>query len=229
MPRIERSAASGVGSAGSFSNDSPDLPRVGKLIVVSGPSGVGKTSVVEAVLDCTGADFSVSATTRHPRPGEEHGVDYYFVDDAHFRSMQAGGELLEWAEYGGHQYGTPVSEVMSRLDGGRDVLLDIENDGAKQVKGAYPDAVLIFLLPPSLETLEGRLRARGDTSDEDIARRLAVAEAQIAEAHRVYDHLVVNDDLATAIDEVSSILSESSLPQGDSNAAGFGEASQQER
>ena len=143
--------------------------------------------------------------------------------------MQERGELLEWAEYGGHRYGTPKREVMSRLDAGRDVLLDIENDGARQVKAAYPQAILIFLLPPSMAVLEERLRARGDTSDADIARRLAVAESQAAEAARVYDHVVVNDDLTTAINQVSSILQQSSHPSGGSTAAGPGEAPQQER
>ena len=156
--------------------------------------------------------FSVSATTRPPRPGERDGVDYYFVDRTRFRAMVNGGELLEWAEYGGHDYGTPVSEVQRRLAAGTDVLLDIENDGAKQVKTAHDGAVLIFILPPSLEELETRLRARGDTSDADIARRLAVAEAQIAEAPKIYDHLVVNDDLATAISQVSSILRSPTFP-----------------
>ena len=120
--------------------------------------------------------------------------------------MVAAGELLEWAEYGGHYYGTPVTEVEQRLASGSDVLLDIENDGAKQVKAAYEGALLIFILPPSLDDLEARLRARGDTSDTDIARRLTVANSQIAEAPDIYDHLVVNDDLATAINQVSSIL-----------------------
>jgi len=196
---------------------------------VSGPSGVGKTSIVEAVLERTGAGFSVSATTRPSRPGERDGVDYHFVDRGRFDAMVAAGELLEWAEYGGHHYGTPVSEVMERLQAGIDVLLDIENDGAKQVKAAYGDALLIFILPPSIGELEERLRARGDTSDTDIARRLAVAEAQIVEAHDVYDHVVVNDDLPTAIDRISSILLTSRPDDRGSSAAGSGEVSQQER
>lgn len=196
---------------------------------MSGPSGVGKTSIVEAVLERTRAGFSVSATTRPSRPGERDGVDYHFVDRDRFGAMVAAGELLEWAEYGGHHYGTPVSEVMERLQAGIDVLLDIENNGAKQVKAAYGDALLIFILPPSIGELEERLRARGDTSDTDIDRRLAVAEAQIAEAHAVYDHVVVNDDLPTAIDRISSILLTSRPNDRGSSAAGSAEVSQQER
>ena len=193
---------------------------------MSGPSGVGKTSIVEAVLERTRAGFSVSATTRPSRPGERDGVDYHFVDRDRFGAMVATGELLEWAEYGGHHYGTPVSEVMERLQAGIDVLLDIENNGAKQVKAAYGDALLIFILPPSIGELEERLRARGDTSDTDIDRRLAVAEAQIAEAHAVYDHVVVNDDLPTAIDRISSILLTSRPNDRGSSAAGSAEVSQ---
>ena len=193
---------------------------------MSGPSGVGKTSIVEAVLERTRAGFSVSATTRPSRPGERDGVDYHFVDRDRFGAMVAAGELLEWAEYGGHHYGTPVSEVMERLQAGIDVLLDIENNGAKQVKAAYGDALLIFILPPSIGELEERLRARGDTSDTDIDRRLAVAEAQIAEAHAVYDHVVVNDDLPTAIDRISSILLTSRPNDRGSSAAGSAEVSQ---
>lgn len=182
------------------------MPRRGRLVVVSGPSGVGKSSVVAGVRRRTGAAFSVSVTTRPPRPGERNGVDYWFVDDETFDQMIDDGALLEWADYGGYRYGTPRTEVVRMLEAGRDVILDIENEGAKQVKRAYPDAVTIFILPPNRAELERRLRARGDTSPRDVERRLAIADAQIAEAPRVYDHLVVNDDLDTAIDEIVSIL-----------------------
>ncbi len=168
---------------------------------------MGKSSVVDGVRRRTGAAFSVSVTTRPPRPGERNGIDYWFVNDETFDQMIEDGALLEWAEYGGHRYGTPRTEVLRTLESGRDVILDIENEGAKQVKRAYPDAVTIFILPPTRTELERRLRARGDTSPRDIERRLAVADAQIAEAADVYDHLVVNDDLDTAIDEIVSILS----------------------
>ena len=197
---------SAADSAKASSTNSVDPDSRGRLIVVSGPSGVGKSSVVEAVLRRFGASFSVSATTREARPGEVEGEDYYFRTRAEFDEMVERGELLEWAEYGGHLYGTPRRELLRRLQQGEAVLLDIENDGARAVKESYPDAQLIFLLPPSMEELQRRLRARGDTSDDDVARRLAVAQEQITQAPEVYTHLVVNEDLETAIDEVTGIL-----------------------
>ena len=174
--------------------------------MVSGPSGVGKSSVVEAVVERTGADFSVSATTRAPRQGEVDGRDYRFVDDETFDELVAGDDLVEWAEYGGNRYGTPRSELMSRLNKGRDVILDIENEGARKVRASMPDATLVFIVPPSRAELERRLRNRGDTSEADIARRLATADRQIGDAEQRYDHLVVNDDLETAVSRVVSIL-----------------------
>jgi len=150
--------------------------------------------------------FSVSATTRAPRPGEVEGEDYFFVSREEFESLIAGGDLLEWAEYSGYLYGTPRRPVLEHLERGEHVILDIENDGAGQVKRSYEEAVLIFILPPSLDVLEQRLRDRGDTSPEDVARRLSVAREQIADAEVNFDHLVINDELDTAISEVVSIL-----------------------
>ncbi len=200
-------------------NDSSSIsPERGTLLVVSGPSGVGKSSVIDGVLDRTGAAFSVSATTRDPRPGESDGVDYIFVGDEGFDRLVADDALLEWAEYGGRRYGTPRAAVLERLERGQHVVLDIENHGAHQVKSACPDAVLVFILPPSLGELERRLRSRGDTSEDHIGRRLSVATEQIADAANTFDHLVVNDDLETAIDEVTSIL-RASTPTGDAVAA----------
>ena len=173
---------------------------------MSGPSGVGKSSVIDAVLEQTGARFSVSATTRSPRTGEIDGEDYRFVDQDTFSELVRSGGMLEWAEYGGYRYGTPTAPVVDLLGQGIHVVLDIENDGAHQVKQAYPSAVLTFLMPPSRQELERRLRSRGDTSDEDIDRRLAVADEQILDAREHYDHLVTNDDLETAIYQVVSIL-----------------------
>ncbi len=173
---------------------------------MSGPSGVGKSSVIDAVLEQSGARFSVSATTRSPRPGETEGVDYRFVDHEVFSDLVGSGGMLEWAEYGGYRYGTPRAPVIELLDQGTHVVLDIENNGAHQVKRAYPSAVLVFLTPPSRQELERRLRNRGDTSDHDIAARLAVADGQIRDAQECYDHLVVNGDLETAIYQVLSIL-----------------------
>jgi guanylate kinase len=175
--------------------------------VVTGPSGVGKSSVVEGLIDRLPFYFSVSMTTRAPRPGEEDGVDYLFVDDARFSEALAAGELAEWAEYSGHRYGTPRAGLDAHLSRGDDVLLDIEVLGARQIKSAYPAAVLIFIEPPDLAVLEARLRGRGDTTEAEIAERLAVAEAQIAEGRELFDHFVINDDLASAIDRVAGILS----------------------
>ena len=186
--------------------------------MVSGPSGVGKSSVIDAVLEQTGAWFSVSATTRSPRTGEIDGEDYRFVDQDTFSDLVRSGGMLEWAEYGGYRYGTPRAPVIDLLDQGIHVVLDIENDGAHQVKRAYPSAVLTFLMPPSRQELERRLRSRGDTSDEDIERRLAVADAQILDARERYDHLVENDDLETAIYQVVSILQVPATSDEDSDA-----------
>lgn len=148
----------------------------------------------------------MSATTRDPRPGELEGVDYRFVSDAEFDALIQAGGLLEWAPYGGYRYGTPRAAVIESLEEGRDILLDIENDGAGQVRRSYPEAVLIFVAPPSLGELERRLRNRGDTSEADIAARLAVAAAQIEQAPEIYDYIVVNEQLDDAITAMTSIL-----------------------
>lgn len=174
--------------------------------------------MIDAVLDRTGAAFSVSATTRSPRPGECDGEDYWFVDQEAFTELVANGGMLEWAEYGGYRYGTPRTPVVETLTGGTHVILDIENDGAHQVKEAYPAATLVFLMPPSRAELEQRLRSRGDTAEHDIARRLAVADEQILDAREYYDHLVVNDNLESAISQVVSILEEPATPDGSSRA-----------
>jgi guanylate kinase len=178
----------------------------GKLTVISGPSGVGKSTIVDAILDATASHFSVSATTRSARAGEVDDVDYFFVNDQAFDLMIASGEILEWAAYGGNRYGTLRSAVLPILETGRNVVLDIENEGAKQIRASFPEALLIFVSPPDLGTLEDRLAGRGDTRKSDIDLRLAVAAKQIAEAPEVYDHVVVNKDLDRAIDEVLDIL-----------------------
>jgi guanylate kinase len=133
-------------------------------------------------------------------------VDYHFVDEVRFDEALGGGELIEWAEYAGHRYGTPRSEVERWVSQGEDVLLDIEILGAAQVRRAYPEAVMVFIEPPDAETLERRLRRRGDTSDEEIGERLAVARWQVAQAQTLFDHFVVNDELDRAVDEVTGIL-----------------------
>lgn len=180
--------------------------------MVSGPSGAGKTSVVQALSSRLPFHFSVSWTTRERRPGETDGVDYMFVNRSEFEAGALRGGFLEWAEYSGHLYGTPRREVLARLDRGEHVLLDIENDGAGQVKRSYPEAMLIFILPPSMEVLEQRLRGRGDTPPSDIEQRLAVAGEQIAQARESFDYLVTNTDVGTAADEIVSILTAAAGP-----------------
>jgi guanylate kinase len=173
---------------------------------VSGPSGVGKSSILGAVLEHTNSVFSVSATTRAPRPGERDGREYHFLSRSDFSDRVAHGDVLEWAEYGGQLYGTLRDEVEPVLDRGVNVVLDIENEGAKQIRTSFPDAILIFIRPPAIGDLERRLRGRGDTSEDDISRRLGVAQRQIDEAPMIYDHIVVNDDLPVAISRILGIL-----------------------
>jgi len=185
-------------------------------VVVSGPSGAGKSSVVAGLARHAAFHFSVSMTTRPARAGEEDGVDYHFVSRAEFLAARDAGELLEWAEYSSHLYGTPRAPVERRLAAGSDVVLDVELLGAEQVKAAYPEARLVFIAPPSPAVLEARLRGRGDTGDEQIARRLAVAASQIEEGRERFDHFVVNDDLGRAIAEVAGILA---APQSPGNTA----------
>ncbi len=150
--------------------------------------------------------FSVSVTTRDPRPGEVHGDDYYFVDDAEFRRRIRAGELLEWAEYNGRRYGTPRGAVERQLAAGHDVVLDIEVQGARQVRESDPGAVLVFVAPPSLAVLEQRLRNRGDTSDADVSRRLDIARRELAVAEELFDHVIVNDEVERAVAELAGIL-----------------------
>lgn len=140
------------------------------------------------------------------------------MDQDTFTDLVRSGEMLEWAEYGGYRYGTPRAPVLDLLDRGIHVVLDIENDGAHQVKRAYPSAVLVFLTPPSRDELERRLRNRGDTTEHDIERRLGVADEQILDARSHYDHLIVNDELETAISRVVSILQAPATSDEDSDA-----------
>jgi guanylate kinase len=180
--------------------------------VITGPSGVGKTSVVAGLAERMPFHFSVSMTTRPARPGEVDGVDYHFVDRDRFLAARDAGELLEWAEYSDHLYGTPRAPVERALAAGEDALLDIEVLGAGQVKEGFPEAVLVFLEPPSLDALEARLRGRGDTDEEQIAQRLSLAQWQMDRARGFFDHFVVNDDLKRAIDEVAGILTAPGTP-----------------
>jgi guanylate kinase len=178
----------------------------GLLVVVAGPSGVGKGTVHAALRRrLPDAELSVSVTTRSPRPGEAEGVDYRFVDTTTFQRMIDAGELLEWAEYAGNLYGTPRAPAAAAVGRGAVVLLDIEVQGALQVKRADPDALLVFLHPPSLEELERRLRGRGTEDDATVARRLEVAREEIAGAH-AFDLEVVNDRLEDCVAEVLTAI-----------------------
>ncbi len=176
----------------------------GRLIVVSGPSGSGKSTIVSALLDRIDIDYSVSATTRPPRPGEEDGRHYQFVTVDQFERMIDDGELLEWARYNDNYYGTPRRPIEQAISEGRRILLEIEIQGARQVKESMPDSLMFFLVPPSIEELERRLRTRGDTSDEAIRRRLAIARIEMEEAADLYDYLIVNDEVERATQEIAN-------------------------
>lgn len=181
----------------------------GRLFVVSGPSGSGKSSIVKELLDQLDLDFSVSATTRLPRPGERHGDHYNFVSRRDFERMIEDDEFFEWAIYNERFYGTPRKPIEAALAAGRDVLLDIDPQGARQVRDKRPDAVMIFIAPPSLEELERRLRRRGDTSDEEIEDRLAIAESEMEQASEIFDHIVVNDEFAPTVEAVTRLVTAS--------------------
>ena len=178
----------------------------GKLIVISGPSGVGKSTVVSGVMaQCDTLQFSVSATTRPMRPGEVDGKNYYFVDHATFQAMIREEKLLEYAQYVGNYYGTPEGPLNEALAQGKDVLLDIEVQGALRVKARRPDAVLIFMLAPSFADIEKRLYGRGDTAPALVEERLNRARWEYTQAPN-YDYLVVNDNVDKAVSEILAIL-----------------------
>ncbi|MCM1150150.1 MAG: guanylate kinase [Butyricicoccus sp.] len=178
----------------------------GILIVLSAPSGCGKSTIVSGLLQRRDKlKFSVSATTRAPREGEVDGKDYFFVSHGKFAEMVEKGEFLEHARYVENRYGTPRGPVERELDAGNDVLLDIEIQGAFQVRGQRPDALMVFLLPPSFEELEKRLILRGKDSPEVIRRRLEVARRECLEAEK-YDYRIVNDDVERAVSEFNAII-----------------------
>ena len=182
------------------------MAAAARLLVVSGPSGSGKSSIVRELIERLGIEFSVSATTRLPRPGERHGVHYNFISRRDFEKMIENDELLEWAIYNNRYYGTPQALIEETLADQRDILLEIEIQGARQVRERKPEAIMYFIAPPSLEELEKRLRRRGDTSDEDIEDRLEIAKSEMAEAPDLFDHIVVNDNLDQAISELEGLI-----------------------
>ncbi len=178
----------------------------GKLIVISGPSGAGKSTVVfKAIEGRNDVCFSTSVTTRKPRPGETDGKEYFFVDLDRFREMVENDELLEHAEYVANSYGTPRAYVEKQLEAGLNVLLDIEVQGARQVHEKMPEAVMIFVAPPSLKELERRLRGRGTDTERAIEARLIRAQQEFAEAD-FYQYLIINDDADKAARELNAII-----------------------
>lgn len=178
----------------------------GKLIVISGPSGAGKSTVVfKAIEGKDNVCFSTSVTTRKPRPGEVDGKEYFFVDIDRFREMVENDELLEHAEYVANSYGTPRSYVEQKLSDGMDVILDIEVQGARQVNEKMPDAVKVFIIPPSMGELKRRLESRGTDTARAIEARLIRARQEYKEAD-FYDYIIVNDDADKAAGELSAIM-----------------------
>ena len=192
------------------SGDNPPEPtsKRGRLIVLAGPSAVGKSTVVarlrERVPDLY---FSVSMTTRAPRPGEIHGHDYFFVSTDDFRDAVSEGQMLEWAEIhrGLQLSGTPAEPVHRALEAGRPVLIEVALEGVRQIRGSIPEGRTVFLSPPSWEELEKRLRGRGTEPNEVVARRLATAKVEMDARHE-FDEIVVNDELEAAVDQLVSLL-----------------------
>ncbi len=181
------------------------------LLVLSSPSGGGKSTIARKLVQ--GRDdvaFSVSATTRPMRPGEADGKDYYFLGDEEFDQRLESDGFLEWATYGGRRYGTLVSEVQRIFEEGSHAILDIEIEGARQVRRKFPDAVTVFLLPPSGAELAARLKGRDTEGEEQVARRLARAQEELLAAGE-YDYVVVNDDLVMAVEQVAAIVEAESL------------------
>jgi guanylate kinase len=177
----------------------------GKLFVISGASGVGKSTILAKVMEARkNLRFSVSATTRKPRPGEVEAVDYYFVSKQQFENMIRQNAFLEYDAHMDNYYGTPKAQLEEKLLTG-DVILDIEPNGAFNVRKSWPDAVLIFIAPPSLEELERRLRSRGDTDEDQIRVRLDRVQWEMEQGQK-YDHMVINDRVDTCADEILSII-----------------------
>ncbi len=180
---------------------------MGKLIVISGPSGVGKGTVLGIAMEKRkDLRFSVSATTRDPRPNEVDGVHYFFLNRERFEEMIAAGEFLEYSEHNKNYYGTPRGQALEKMETGN-VLLDIEPNGAGQVKKNMPEAILIFIMPPSMEELERRLRGRGDTPEDQVKLRMERAIWEM-DQRSWYDHVLVNEDAEICADEILKIIAE---------------------
>ena len=177
-----------------------------KLIIITGPSGVGKGTVVKELLDRNKDIWlSISATTRNPRVGEKDGLNYYFISEERFKDMIDKKEFLEWAQFAGNYYGTPLSSVNEKIEKGFIVLLEIEVEGAKQIKEKFPESLSIFLLPPSKEELEKRIRNRGTEKEEAIDKRLSRADYEIASSDE-FDFVLTNHDVDETVKEVFKII-----------------------
>jgi guanylate kinase len=178
----------------------------GRLFVVTGPSGVGKGTLIKKLLERAGdLELSVSATTRPPRPGERDGVDYHFLSEEEFDRLLAEDQFMEHASYSGHRYGTLASEVEPRLERGVGMVLEIEVQGARQIRSRMPDAVLVFVAPPNPGALRERLEKRGTDSVKEIERRLRVAQEELA-AQREFRHVIFNDDVERAAEELAALV-----------------------
>lgn len=199
----------------------------GHLFVIAGPSGVGKSTLETRLLqEMEGLSYSVSATTRPPRPGEENGRDYYFVSREKFEEMIRTGKLAEWAEFYGHRYGTPAGPVEEALARGRDLLIDVEVEGVEQLRKRFPRAILILILPPSLAVLKERLLGRQRrTNEKDARARMERAEYELGKLAKLvresksknllgYDYLIVNDDLEKAYQDLKAVVRASRLGSG---------------
>ncbi len=180
--------------------------RAGSLFVVAAPSGAGKTSLVRALLaDAPLMQLSVSFTTRAPRPGEVEGRDYFFVDRPEFERRREAGEFLEWAEVHGNLYATSRTWIEGRIEAGVDIVLEIDWQGATQVQRLFPDAIGVFIVPPSIGVLRERLTQRGQDSAEVIERRVAAAQAELRQAHR-FQYVIINQDFASALADLRTIV-----------------------
>ena len=182
------------------------MAEKGKLFVISGSSGVGKGTLIKKFLEKNpDIKLSISYTTRAPRPGEEHGVNYFFTTKDEFEKAVENGEFLEWANFSGNYYGTSAHYVEKTLNNGNNVLLEIDTQGALQIMKKYPNAEYIFILPPSLKDLENRLRGRGTETEDAIQKRLSAVKKEL-ETSNLFTHKVVNDNIETALDELQKLF-----------------------
>lgn len=188
------------------------------LLIMAACSGTGKSTLAKRLLaERPVLRLSVSHTTRAPRPGERDGADYHFIDAPRFRELIAAEAFAEWAEYAGNLYGTSHAEIARAAEAGQDLLFDVDVVGAEALKRAYPAAISVFILPPSLAELERRLRARGTETEASLAKRLSAARRELAVAH-TFDHLVVNDDVETGFAELAAVHLAARVRQGERRA-----------